>query len=179
MILIAIAFTVCSTQFFYLLLEHIRFCLSSKSCFTFILCFSITKATVFYSIIETHYISIDRRYKEMQEVAIYEELITTQDIISYPRLTNFLHLTCDSLESDKVQASLYDKFILLKFKVPSLASRNTTKNIIGRYLSVSNSSSNYCAKNQKVNNKVDPTDYASKEISKASSSKTKLTKKLG
>lgn len=88
----------------------------------------------------------------MQEVAIYEELTTTQDITSYPKLTNYLHLICDSLESDKVQASLYDKFILLKFKVPPLAPRNITKNTIGKYLSVSNSSSNYCAKNQKVNN---------------------------
>jgi len=88
----------------------------------------------------------------MQEVSIYEELTTTKDITAYPRLTNTLHLTTDHFDCDKVQASLYDKFILLKFKVPQLAPRNTIKNIIGRYLSISKPSSKYCAKNQNINN---------------------------
>jgi hypothetical protein len=70
----------------------------------------------------------------MQEDAIYEELQTTKDITAQPKLSNTFHLTTDHFDSDKVQASLYDKFILLKFKVHQVLFRNKANSTYGKYL---------------------------------------------
>lgn len=55
--------------------------------------------------------------KEMQEDSLYEELTSSKEISQQPRLSNTFQLSSDNFNIEKVQAFLYDKFILLKFKV--------------------------------------------------------------
>lgn len=102
----------------------------------------------------------------MQEEAIYEELQTTKDITAHPRLSNMFHLTTDHFDSDKVQASLYEKFILLKFKVHQALFRNKTKSIYGRYLSISTWFLSCYEKNQRIKNWESHMDFALNDFKK-------------
>lgn len=71
----------------------------------------------------------------MQNETLYEELTSLKEITSQPRLSNTFHLLTDTINVDKAQAALYDKFILLKFKVSVLLLRNKEKTSTWRYLS--------------------------------------------
>jgi len=53
----------------------------------------------------------------MQEDSLYEELTSSKEISQQPRLSNTFQISSDNFNFDKVQAFLYDKFILLKLKV--------------------------------------------------------------
>ncbi len=73
----------------------------------------------------------------MQEDSLYEELTSCKEISQQPRLSNIFQLSTDNFSLDKVQAFLYDKFILLKFKVNIWLFRRMIKIHIGKYLSIS------------------------------------------
>lgn len=68
----------------------------------------------------------------MQEESIYEELISFKDLNQQPRLSNTFQIVTESFNIDKVQAFLYDKYILLKFKVSIKLFRNIIKMSTGK-----------------------------------------------